>query len=875
MTTNAPTSTTPGGTMPGDVTPGDVTPASTMPGDVTVTGSTVTGSTVTGSTAGGRPRQILQVTARYLPDLGGTETHVHEVGRRLGRLDDIELTVLATDRSGRRPRVQEADGFTVLRRRAWPAERDYHIAPGLSAVIRDGGWDLVHVQGIHTAVPLIAMRAARAADIPYVVTFHTGGHSSAARTSMRSLQWRALVGPLRDAAHLIGVSRFERDLFARVTGLAPERFSVIRNGGGLPPAPADLRPVPGRIVSIGRLERYKGHHRAIVALAAARRQLPEAHLVILGSGPYEPELRALAVRLGVEAAVEIRSVPPGDREAMARELTCATVVAALSEYEAHPVAVMEALALGVPVVGLDVAGIGDLVADGLVGGLPTQSSAEQVAGALLTAAAGPRARTAELPTWEICADSIAQVYRTVLAADGAKPAAAHPGTDLSHGSHAADHGDRRVRTARGRRWRRRAPRPADESPVRVVHVITALAAGGAERQVQQLVGQSISETTVICLYGGGVIADELQAAGHRVQVLGMDGWRRAAAPLRLARRLHQLRPDVVHVHLLAAQLWGLPAARLARVPVVVSTEHSLMRNSVEGRPLTPTLRRAYLLLERLATHTVAVSSATAGRLTDWGVCPARMSVIANGVDVDASAFSATGRRSVRAELGVADHTSLVGAVGRLDPVKRFDVLIDAVAPSLTVGERELVIVGAGAERDALRERCAWLGVTEAVHFLGARSDIPAVLSAFDVLVSPSRDETFGLAVVEAVANGLPVVYGQAPALSELTRPPRTATQIPLHLDAPAERAALATAVDNALAAGPRGGEAPAELRERYAISNVADTIDILYRRLLIGRSTVRRTTSPRSTTRTNHTTSPDHGTPAGHRPAPEDRWPPV
>jgi glycosyltransferase involved in cell wall biosynthesis len=361
------------------------------------------------------------VAARCWPDLGGIETHIDEVCRRLAATGDFEITVLATDRTRSRSRLERRDGFTVVRVPAWPRERDYYLAPGVFPVVRWGDWDLVHCQGIHTPVPVLSMLAARSAHRPYLVTLHTGGHSLEHRNALRSLQWRA-VGPLlRRAERVIGVSRYEARLFTQAARLDPARVGVIQNGGSLPP-PVDGDPVaviPGRIVSVGRLERYKGHHRVIEALPYVHKVHPTASLEILGSGPYEAELHELAARLGVADAVTIRSIPPQDRTAMARALRSAEVMAALSDYEAHPVAVMEALTLGTPVVGYDVAGMADLVEDGLARGLAPGSSPERAAAALLDCMAdGPGQPAPSLPTWETCAEQLAEVYRTVGRAAG-------------------------------------------------------------------------------------------------------------------------------------------------------------------------------------------------------------------------------------------------------------------------------------------------------------------------------------------------------------------------------------------------------------------------------------------------------------------------
>lgn len=380
---------------------------------------------ITDTSSGRRPR-VLHVVQRFFPEMGGTETHVAEVASRLTAAGEFDVTVLATDRSGRlAPREHVPGGYDVLRRRSWPRERDYYLSPGVADVVARGGWDLVHVQGVHTFVPPVAMAAARASRTPYVLTFHSGGHSSPSRTGIRGLQWKALGPLLRSADHLIAVSRFERRHFAEALGISQDRFTVVGNGGALPPPETDVLPMPGRIVSSGRLELYKGHHRAISALPLVQQQVPGATLTILGSGDYESTLRALARDLGVQDAVEITSLPPADREGMARRLGEASVMAALSTYEAHPVAIMEAVTLGLPVVGLDVAGTGDLVEDGLVRGLPVDAGNEVVADALVralrdTAAhGGPHRRVeVELPTWETTAAGVTEVYRRVLSRRG-------------------------------------------------------------------------------------------------------------------------------------------------------------------------------------------------------------------------------------------------------------------------------------------------------------------------------------------------------------------------------------------------------------------------------------------------------------------------
>ncbi len=298
-----------------------------------------------------RPLRVLMVCLRYLPELGGMETHVREVTRRLLALGDVEITILATDRTRSLPPREVIDGVEILRVPSWPRDRDYYLAPHLPAVVRERGrWDLIHCQGIHSPVPVTAMLAARRAGTPYVVTFHTGGHSQQLRNALRSTQW-LLVGPLlRNAAALIAVSRFEAETMTRGARLKRESVMLIRNGGTLPSPYAGTAPIPGRIISSGRLERYKGHHRVIEAMPRIICEMPDAHLVILGAGPYESELLKIAERFNVLDRVTIQLIAPDNRQAMATALAEASVVAALSDYEAHPVGIMEALSVERPVV---------------------------------------------------------------------------------------------------------------------------------------------------------------------------------------------------------------------------------------------------------------------------------------------------------------------------------------------------------------------------------------------------------------------------------------------------------------------------------------------------------------------------------------------
>lgn len=372
-----------------------------------------------GSIAPVMPLRILMVCARYLPLTGGTEQHVHEVGRRMAALGH-QVTVLTTDRDGHLPTQETREGMQILRCAATPRQRDWYWSPQIWRVIGQREWDLVHVQGWHTFVAPLAMAAAIRHGLPFVLTFHSGGHSIAARHAMRGLQARLLRPLARRARQLIGVSRFEADHFSRELGIERERFTVIGNGAQMPAPRAQAAGTTSsdqaaRIISVGRLERYKGHHRVIEALPLIRARRPGTTLRIIGDGPYEPELHALVAQLGLQDVVQIGAIPPGQRHLMADAMAEASLMTLISDYEAHPVAVMEAISLGTPVLTTDSSGFIELAERGLVEAVPLGADTATLAEAILQRLDTPRQPVQlALPDWDDCTRQLLGSYAHVL-----------------------------------------------------------------------------------------------------------------------------------------------------------------------------------------------------------------------------------------------------------------------------------------------------------------------------------------------------------------------------------------------------------------------------------------------------------------------------
>lgn len=365
---------------------------------------------------GGDRVGVLMVTPRSPLNQGGVERHVMEVSRRIAA-SGAEVEVLCTEPGGPAIREERRDGVTIRTVRAWPSDSDWCLAPRLWREMSRRPWDVVHVQSYHTFVAPLAMLRALTLRTPYVVTFHGGGHSSGLRNRVRRAQ-RLLLRPLlARAARLIAVARFEVDLYGRELGLPPEKFAVIPNGTDLAfsaeRGAVEQNGTP-TIASIGRLERYKGHHRVLEALPEVLQREPEARLLIVGTGPYEADLRRQAAELGVAGSVEFTSVPSDQPATMAELLRGVSLVVLMSEFETHPLVALEAAAAGCRLLVADAGGLSELAEDGFARALPLDASPRSVGEAVIeTLAEPPPSRLPKLTSWDECTAALLELYRSI------------------------------------------------------------------------------------------------------------------------------------------------------------------------------------------------------------------------------------------------------------------------------------------------------------------------------------------------------------------------------------------------------------------------------------------------------------------------------
>jgi glycosyltransferase involved in cell wall biosynthesis/GT2 family glycosyltransferase len=370
------------------------------------------------SANGGAPR-VLMVTPRSPLAQGGVERHVMEVSRRLAATG-VQVEVICTDPELKRARTETRDGVRIRTLRAWPRGRDWHLAPGIWREMGREKWDVVHVQSYHTLVAPLAMLRALVLRVPYVVTFHGGGHSSGLRNRARGAQMRLLRPLLRRAARLVAIARFEVEDYGAALGVPPERFAFIPNGTDLSFAAADLataEPETPTLASVGRLERYKGHHRVLEAFPLVLEREPDARLLIVGKGPYEDELRRQAEELGVADRVEIASVPADDPAGMAKLLGGVSLVVLMSEFESHPLVALEAAAARRRLLVAEAGGLREIAEDGFGRGIALESSPAQIAAAAIEELGKPLPqRSPSLASWDECAAALLDLYGSVISA---------------------------------------------------------------------------------------------------------------------------------------------------------------------------------------------------------------------------------------------------------------------------------------------------------------------------------------------------------------------------------------------------------------------------------------------------------------------------
>jgi glycosyltransferase involved in cell wall biosynthesis len=325
-----------------------------------------------------------------------------------------------------------------------------------------------------------------------------------------------------------------------------------------------------------------------------------------------------------------------------------------------------------------------------------------------------------------------------------------------------------------------------------MQLVLGLSPGGTERLVIELCRRLNHEmqSMVCCLDEPGAWATELTERGIPVVAMGRTpGFHPSLAfRLRDVMRTHAI--EVVHCHHYTPYVYGVLAAALHRSVRVIFTEHGRLH----GVGISTKRRLVNPVLAKWPARIFSVSRALKFDMVREGFPDRAITVLYNGIEVGAPPQPAE-RAAMRQALGIPAESTVIGTVGRLDPVKNLGLLLEARA---LLGDRlsstRIVIVGDGPERQALVDRAAALGISDVTHFTGHRADAREVMSTFDVYANCSTYEGVSLTILEAMAAALPVVATRVGGNPEVVVDGETGVLIPV--DARGLAAAISRLAEN-------------------------------------------------------------------------------
>ena len=346
--------------------------------------------------------------------------------------------------------------------------------------------------------------------------------------------------------------------------------------------------------------------------------------------------------------------------------------------------------------------------------------------------------------------------------------------------------------------------------------MSSFEAGGTEGQMIELVRRLDRrrwDVHVACFRRSGAWLDRVEERAS-VAEFPVRSFRRADAAAQMqafGRWCRERGIAVVHTTDLPSNVFGLPAALFARVPVRVGSRRELTLG--RSRTEIACQRAAYACAHRI----VANCRAAADRLRAECVPSSRVRVIHNGVEREAPPPAARPARPRR-----------VAVVANLRPEKGHDVLLRAAARIVELfPDAHFEIVGDGPELPALRALADSLRVAHVVTFSGHREDVAARLDMADIFVLPSRSEAFPNALLEAMAAGLPVVASSVGGVLEVVEDGRNGLLVP-----PDDHRALASVLERLMStpntAGRLGAAARASVASRYSFARMVESFDSLY-----------------------------------------------
>jgi len=367
---------------------------------------------------------------------------------------------------------------------------------------------------------------------------------------------------------------------------------------------------------------------------------------------------------------------------------------------------------------------------------------------------------------------------------------------------------------------------------RVLHVIDSLDLGGAQTFLLDLVthlDRSRYDPEVASMHGRGVYAAAFETAGITTHVLSPKKWPPYYV-LNFWNLLRRERYDILHFHLFGANLCAKPLAIAQGHPAIVV--HDQCNDA--SRERNPLLLAADALANRGVSRIIAVSGSVRRYLSDREDVPdSNLTMIPNGIDASAF-YPATGdqRKEARRALGIPFSAFVIGGIGRLVEQKNFDLFLEVALRTINVHPEVLfVIAGTGPLERQLREKLESSGHGASIRFLGHVADRPRLFHALDALLMTSDFEGTPMALLEAMACGLPVVASSVDGIAEVCTDNRDGLLV-----SPRNLKGFCSNVDRMIRdpemRSSLGKNARGTILERYEISSLVRRIESLYDEVL-------------------------------------------
>ena len=354
--------------------------------------------------------KILQICAKYYPDIGGLESHVQNISERLGLKNDV--SVFTTDPKGNLPKEQIINGVTVRRFKSWAPSGAYYFSGKLKKILdeKSDEYDIVHAHGYHAFPALYAAQTKGSNKLVVTPHYHGVGHTFLRNILHKPYRFFGR-NIFKKADRIICVSNYEKSLLVKNFTVKDEKLRVIPNGVNLKEFENLEKSVNTQktLLYVGRLEKYKGVQFIIEVL---QRLNNDVVLDIVGKGSYKDALTKLAIKLGVNDRIHFYSGL--SRVELLQKYSEADLFVFPSKLEAYGICVAEALASRTPVIVANTSALKEWIDNENCFGLEYPIEVDEMA-KLINKVIGTKVKRVKIWDWDDVVKELTLVYTSLLA----------------------------------------------------------------------------------------------------------------------------------------------------------------------------------------------------------------------------------------------------------------------------------------------------------------------------------------------------------------------------------------------------------------------------------------------------------------------------